>query len=80
MNGGEQLPHVLQPGAVLHGVLALQHGGIPGAEDQLLIKLIQGQLVQQPGQLPHQGGEAGQLGRRPLQLRVHPGIVDDGVE
>ena len=80
VDGGQQLPHVLQAGAVLHGVLGLQHDGVARALDQFLIELVQGQLAGQHRQLPHQAGEGRQLGRRPLQFRVHPGVVDDGVE
>ena len=79
-DGGQQLPHVLQAGAVLHGVFGLQHGAVAGADDQLLIELVQGQLPQQLPQLAHQAGKYGQLSRRPLQLRVLPGVVDDGVQ
>ena len=79
-DGGEKLPDVLQPSPVLHGVLGLQHDGIAGADHQLLVELVQGELPGQGGQLPHEIGEGGQLARRALQLRVQAGVVDDGVE
>ena len=80
VDGGEQLPHVFQTGPVLHGVLALQHHGVTGAGDELLIEVGQGHGLGLLGQLPHHSGELGQLSRRPVQFGVHPRVVDDGKE
>ena len=82
VDGGEQLPHVFQPGAVLHGIPALQHHGVSGAGEQLLKEGGQGQLVvgQQLIQLLNQPGKLPQPLGGLLQFRIHHRIVDNGVE
>ena len=66
---------VLQPGAVFHGVLLLQHDGVAGALHQLLVKVGQLHLAGELPQLRHQLGELGQAGGGLLKLRPVPGVA-----
>ena len=70
VDGGEQLPHVFQPGAALHVVFGLEHGGVSGADHHLLIEAGQVHGLGQSGEFGYHGGKLAQLSRCLLQLGV----------
>ena len=77
VDGGQKLPHVFQPGPVLHRVLGLQHDGIAGPAHHLLVEVRQGQLHRLAAQTAHQIGKLSQPGGGLLELGVGPGVPDD---